>query len=174
LALRSAEAAKNTAQLIDEAVQKANDGVAVNHEVLKNLDDITNQIRRVNEMMGDVAAASDQQQRGVTQLNAAVAQLNQVTQQTAANAEESASTAEELSSQAVEMQHLVGTFQLSQRASQPQPSRKTRTSVMLPSGMASRPALTVSGVSAPYGPDMPEALQSIMSVDHDQEVSEAF
>lgn len=116
LALRSAEAAKNTAQRIDEAVQKANDGVAVNHEVLKNLHDIANQVRRVNEMMGDVAAASDQQQRGVTQLNTAVAQLNQVTQQTAANAEESASTAEELSSQATEMQHLVETFQLSQKA----------------------------------------------------------
>jgi methyl-accepting chemotaxis protein len=63
--------------------------------------------------MGDIAAASEQQQQGVGQLNSAVAQLNQVTQQTAASAEEAASTAGELSGQAAEMQHLVKTFTLS-------------------------------------------------------------
>jgi hypothetical protein len=114
LAMRSAEAAKTTAQLIEEAVGKAEGGVTLNQEVLRNLEDIVGQVRKVTEVMGEIAVASEQQQHGITQLNTAVRQLNQVTQQTAANSEEAASTAEELSSQALEMQHLVGTFQLSQ------------------------------------------------------------
>lgn len=113
LAMRSAEAAKDTAQLIDGAVQKAGDGVILNQEVLGNLHEIVGQVHKVSEVMNEIATASEQQQQGVEQLNAAVEQLNQVTRQTAANSEEAASTAEELSSQAAEMQHLVGTFQLS-------------------------------------------------------------
>jgi methyl-accepting chemotaxis protein len=116
LAMRSAEAAKTTAQRIEEAVGKAEDGVTLNQEVLRNLEDIVSQVHKVTEVMGEIAVASEQQQHGITQLNTAVRQLNQVTQQTAANAEEAASTAEELSSQALEMQHLVGTFQLSRTA----------------------------------------------------------
>jgi methyl-accepting chemotaxis protein len=114
LAMRSAEAAKNTATLIDEAVQKAGDGVSLNQEVLSNLEEIVSQVHKVSEVMGEIAASSEQQQEGVEQLNMAVGQLNQVTQQTAANSEEAASTAEELSGQAVEMQNMVQSFKLSQ------------------------------------------------------------
>ena len=116
LAMRSAEAAKDTAQLINEAVQKSGDGVALNQEVLGNLEEIVTQVHKMSEVMGEIAVSSEQQQQGVDQLNVAVEQLNQVTQQTAANAEEAASTAQELSGQAVETQHLVGTFQLSRVA----------------------------------------------------------
>jgi methyl-accepting chemotaxis protein len=114
LAMRSAEAAKNTSALISAAVQKAEDGVVLNHEVLGNLEEIVTQVHRVSEVMGEIAAASDQQSEGVTQLTAAVDQLNQVTQQTAASSEEGASTATELTEQAAEMRHLVQTFHLSQ------------------------------------------------------------
>ena len=104
---------RNTTPLIDKAVQKASDGVALNHEVLSNLQEIVRQVHKVSEVTSEIAVASEQQQEGVAQLNIAVDQLNQVTQQTAANAEESASTAEELAAQATEMQHMVETFQLS-------------------------------------------------------------
>jgi methyl-accepting chemotaxis protein len=120
LAMRSAEAAKDTAQRIDEAVSKASDGVTLNHEVLGKLQEIVEHVHKVSEVMGEIAASSAQQQDGVKQLNTAVDQLNQVTQQTAANAQEAASTAEELSSQAAEMQHMVGTFTLSQVAKKAQ------------------------------------------------------
>ena len=112
LAMRSAEAAKSTAQLINEAVQKSGDGVTLNREVLTNLDNIVAQVHKVSEVMNEIAQASEQQQQGVHQIGSAVEQLNQVTLQTASNAEEAASTAEELSSQATEMQQLVDTFQL--------------------------------------------------------------
>ena len=113
LAMRSAEAAKNTARLIEEAVHKAESGVTLNLEVLQNLQEIVSQVHKVSEVMGEIATASEQQQQGVVQLNTAVEQLNQVTQQTAANSEEAASTAQKLSSQAAEMRHLVQAFRLS-------------------------------------------------------------
>jgi methyl-accepting chemotaxis protein len=119
LAMRSAEAAKTTAQLIVEAIQKAESGVVINQEVLGNLEEIATHVRHMSTVIGEIAAASSQQQQGVEQLNTAVEQLNQITQATAASSEEAASAAEELSGQATEMQHMVGTFQLHPNSSSP-------------------------------------------------------
>jgi len=116
LAMRSAEAAKNTANMIEDSVKNADSGVTLNQEVLKNLEGINIQVKKVGEVMAEIAAASDQQSQGVDQINTAVEQMNQVTQQTAANAEESASAAEELSSQSAEMKSMVASFQLSSAA----------------------------------------------------------
>jgi methyl-accepting chemotaxis protein len=112
LAMRSAAAAKNTANLIEESVKNAEGGVALNAEVLRNLDEINGQIKKVSEVMAEIAAASEQQSQGIDQVNTAVEQMNQVTQQVAANAEESASAAEELSGQASELQSMVNRFQI--------------------------------------------------------------
>jgi methyl-accepting chemotaxis protein len=113
LAMRSAEAAQNTAQLIDEAVRNTENGVALNSEVSQNLEEINTQIEKVSVVMAEIAAASEQQNQGVEQINVAVEQMNGVTQQTAANSEESASAAEELSGQAQEMLGLIGGYTLS-------------------------------------------------------------
>ena len=112
LAMRSAEAAKNTANLIEEAVKNSEHGVAINSEVLTNFRDITEKINRVSHVVAEIAAASEQQDMGINQVNIAVEQLNQVTQQNAANAEESASAAEEMSSQSEEMRSIVAGFKL--------------------------------------------------------------
>jgi methyl-accepting chemotaxis protein len=112
LAMRSADAAKSTANLIEESVKNADGGVAINEEVLKNLNEIHSEVEKVSEVISEIAAASEQQNQGVDQINTAIEQMNQVTQQTAANAEESASAAEELSGQANEMNGMVGSFQL--------------------------------------------------------------
>jgi len=113
LAIRSAEAAKNTANLIEGSIKNAETGVGINQEVIGNLEEISGQVNKVTEVMGEIAAASDQQTQGIKQINVAVDQMNEVTQQVAANSEESASAAEELSSQAEEMKSMVGSFQLS-------------------------------------------------------------
>jgi methyl-accepting chemotaxis protein len=112
LAMRSAEAAKNTSNLIEEAVKNSENGVAINAEVLKNFQEITEKTNKVSQVMAEIAAASDQQDQGISQLNKAVEQLNQLTQQNAANAEESASAAEEMSSQSEEMRSMVAGFKL--------------------------------------------------------------
>jgi methyl-accepting chemotaxis protein len=112
LAMRSAEAAKSTADLIEESVKNAEGGVAINQEVMKNLVEINDQVKKVSDVMAEIAASSEQQSRGVDQVNTAVEQVNQVTQQTASNAEESASAAEELASQAEDMRGVVSSFSL--------------------------------------------------------------
>jgi len=113
LAMRSAEAAKNTANLIEEAVKNSENGVAINSEVLKNFHEITDKINKVSQVVAEIAAASEQQDQGISQVNKAVEQMNQLTQQNAANAEESASAAEEMSSQSEEMRSMVAGFNLS-------------------------------------------------------------
>ncbi len=113
LAMRSAEAAKNTAELIAESVENAEGGVAINKEVLTNLLKINDLAKGSTEMMAQIAAGSDQQSSGIDHINSAVDNMNHTTQQVAANAEESASAAEELSAQAEEMRNMVSAFELS-------------------------------------------------------------
>ena len=113
LAMRAAEAAKQTTALIEESGLRVGTGVARNQEVLARLEAINTQTHKVGEVVAEIAAATSQQSDGIRQVNAAVEQINTITQSVAANAEESASAAEELASQATTMQHLVGTFKLS-------------------------------------------------------------
>jgi methyl-accepting chemotaxis protein len=107
LAMRSAEAAKNTASLIEGSVNNAKNGVAINVEVAKTLNNITVAATKVNALVNEIAAASKEQAQGIGQVNTAVAEMDKVTQSNAANAEESAAAAEELSSQAEQMRHVV-------------------------------------------------------------------
>jgi len=116
LAMRSAEAAKNTANLIEESVHNSENGVNLNREVLNNLTEINGQVKKVGTVMAEIAAASEQQTQGVDQVNSVITQMNLVTQQIAANAEESASGAEEFSGQAEELKSMVRAFQLSKGA----------------------------------------------------------
>ncbi|HEX3355994.1 MAG TPA: methyl-accepting chemotaxis protein [Tepidisphaeraceae bacterium] len=110
LAMRSAEAAKNTAAMIEESVKNAKNGVQIANEVGKTLADITNSNEKVNALIGEIAAASAEQAQGIGQVNTAVTQMDKVTQSNAAAAEESASASEELSSQALELNSVVATL----------------------------------------------------------------
>ena len=112
LAQRSAQAAKNTADMIAESVRNAGEGVAIVDSVAVSLDKIAGSIRKVNDLIGEIAAASKEQSQGIKEVNEAVVQMDKVTQQNAANAEESASSSEELSSQAEELQGMVGQFRI--------------------------------------------------------------
>ncbi len=95
LAIRSANASKTTADLIERNVRSAAQGVAYNTEVT-----------------AEISTAAAEQSQGVAQINVAVGQMNTVTQQVAANAEESASAATELESQARTLRETVERFQL--------------------------------------------------------------
>ncbi len=112
LAMRSAEAARNTSTLIEESVRNSENGVNINTEVLKNFQEITDKINKVSQVVAEIAAASDQQDQGITQVNKAVEQMNLLTQQNAANAEETASAAQEMSSQSEQMRSMVAGFKL--------------------------------------------------------------
>lgn len=107
LAQRSAEAARNTAELIEASQSKANNGVSVSGEVETVLSAVVDNITRSAQLISEIAAASNEQSRGIDQINQAMAQMDQVTQSNAANAEESASASEELSAQAEELREMV-------------------------------------------------------------------
>jgi ABC-type transporter Mla subunit MlaD len=108
LARRSAEAAKNTADLIEGAQKNAEAGVQVTAEVARNLADIKDNAGKVATLIAEIAAASKEQSQGIDQVNTAVSEMDKVVQQNAANAEESASASEELSSQAEKLNGMVG------------------------------------------------------------------
>jgi methyl-accepting chemotaxis protein len=113
LAMRSAEAAQNTANMIEESVKNADSGVKITEEVSKSFGQIVDRTRKVGALIAEIAAASNEQASGIEQVNIAMAQMNQVTQSNAANSEESASAAEELSAQASELANMVRAFTLS-------------------------------------------------------------
>ena len=91
LAMRAAEAAKNTSSLIEDIVKKIRKGeklVGVTNEAFK---EITGSSTKVVRLIGEIAEASQEQSNGITQINRAVADMNSITQQNAAGAEELAS-----------------------------------------------------------------------------------
>jgi methyl-accepting chemotaxis protein len=108
LALRSKEAAKKTEVLIKDSVALALRGEGICTQVNENLEEIVASVGKVSS----IATASDEQARGIAQVNTAISQMDQVTQQNAASSEESASAAEELTGQAQELSSLVQQYQL--------------------------------------------------------------
>jgi methyl-accepting chemotaxis protein len=107
LAMRSAEAAKNTNELIEGSQKNADNGVAATEEFTGILNEINGSIKKVTDLVAEVSAASNEQAQGIGQVNTAISQIDQVTQQNASNAEESASASEELNAQAQELQRVV-------------------------------------------------------------------
>ena len=107
LAQRCAQAAKETAAKIEDAVQKSATGAKISAKVAKSLEEIVGKARQVDELAGEVAAASKEQSVGIAQVNTAVTQMDKVTQSNAANAEESASASEELNAQAEALKEAV-------------------------------------------------------------------
>lgn len=100
LALRCAEAARTTAELIDQAVQRVEGGVAISGQVGTQLREVSTRISRVNAIMESIGQATSSPQEGINQIRNTVIALNGTVQHAAANAEESASAAQELSAQA--------------------------------------------------------------------------
>jgi len=115
LALRSAEAAKNTNALIDESTKNSEMGSRIVEQVTKSFLEMKEQFNKVKSIVNEISASSDEQSHGVAQISTGVGEMNRVTQQNAANAEESASAAEELTSQAAELKNMVNSFRISKR-----------------------------------------------------------
>jgi methyl-accepting chemotaxis protein len=107
LAMRAAEAAKNTSHLIENTVTKVKDGEQLVHKTGEDFSQVAGSSAKVKELVGEIAAASNEQAQGVDQISKAVAEMDKVVQQNAANAEESASASEELSAQALQMKDSV-------------------------------------------------------------------
>jgi methyl-accepting chemotaxis protein len=103
LAMRAAEAAKNTSVLIEGTVKKVKEGSELVERTNGAFAEVSRSAAKVADLASEIAAASSEQAQGIDQINKAVAEMDKVTQQTAANAEESASASEEMNAQAEQM-----------------------------------------------------------------------
>jgi methyl-accepting chemotaxis protein len=112
LAQRSAQAAKETAEKIEDSIAKSANGVALSGKVTESLTQIVTKARQVDELVAEIATASREQSQGIDQVNTAVTQMDKVTQTNAAAAEESASASEELNAQAATLREIVAELQI--------------------------------------------------------------
>jgi methyl-accepting chemotaxis protein len=130
LAQRSAQAARDTATLIEESIAKADSGNAKVEVVASAISGITESVTRVKGIVEEVSQASKQQSQGIDQVSQAISQMEKVTQTTAATAEESAAASEELSAQAEGSIQVVGRLEALVGAvpatSVPAPTRATK------------------------------------------------
>ena len=112
LAQRSASAAKEIKDLIDESVNRVNSGTALVDEAGRTMSEIVQSVRQVSDLMGEISAASGEQHRGIEQVNVAISQMDEVTQQNAALVEEASAAAQSMASQASTLREVVSTFKL--------------------------------------------------------------
>jgi len=116
LAGRSAKAAHETGELIEGSSKKVENGTVIAGQTEEALGGILTEITKVADLVGEIAAASNEQALGISQVSTGLQQIDGVTQQNTANAEETAAAAEELSSQATMMQRLLARFKLKKQA----------------------------------------------------------
>lgn len=107
LPMRAADAAKNTADLIEGTIKKIKDGSDLVTETNASFAEVAERSSKVGELVAEISAASNEQAQGINQVNHTVSEMDKLTQQNAANAEESASASEEMNTQANYMKTFV-------------------------------------------------------------------
>ncbi len=107
LAIRAADAAKNTSVIIEDTVKKVNHGSEIVTKSNEAFGQVAQNASKVGRLVAEIAAASNEQATGIEQVNKAVSEMDKVVQQNAASAEESASAGEEMNAQAVQMKEMV-------------------------------------------------------------------
>ena len=113
LAMRSADAAKNTAALIEDTIKKVAGGSSLVEKTGGEFKEVAESSGKVSVLISEIDVASSEQSKGVEEINKAVAEMDKVTQQNAANAEETASASEEMSAQTQELNGMLASFKLS-------------------------------------------------------------
>jgi len=115
LAQRSASAAKEIKELINDSVGKVDDGSRLVEQAGNTMQEVVSSVRRVTDIVAEISAASTEQTHGIEQINLAITQMDQVTQQNAALVEEAAAAAASMQTQAGRLMQMVSVFRLSER-----------------------------------------------------------
>ncbi|BCS31896.1 hypothetical protein TBR22_A10990 [Luteitalea sp. TBR-22] len=151
LAQRSATAAKEIKDLISDSTRKVEAGSALVNASGKTLNEIVAAVKRVTDIVAEIAAASREQSSGIEQVNKAVTQMDQVTQANASQTEEMSGTSESLSGEAGKLQGLVRRFKLGEEAMAEQQRPAARKPVAMMSrkpAAGRRPQAPTSGTAA--------------------------
>jgi methyl-accepting chemotaxis protein len=150
LAQRSAQASKEIKTLISQSTGEVKSGAELVKGAGKTLEDILAGVKKVADIVGEIAAASTEQAAGIDQVNAAVSQMDEMTQQNAALVEESTAAAHSLEDQSRELNRLMGFFQTGAQASaQPSQSAPPRKPPPPPARIATKPASKPAAKAAP-------------------------
>lgn len=112
LAQRSASAAKEIKQLIDDSVTKVNVGSRLVEQAGATIHEVVNSVHRVSDIVSEITLASNEQSVGIEQVNQAIGQMDQTTQENAALVEEAAAAAQSLQEQAHQLEKTVSLFKL--------------------------------------------------------------
>ena len=107
LALRAADAAKNTSNLIEDTVKKVKQGSEIVARTNEAFGKVASGSKKAGQLIGEITAASQEQAQGIGQVSTAIAEMDRVVQQNAANSEESAAASEELNAQAEQLKEFV-------------------------------------------------------------------
>jgi methyl-accepting chemotaxis protein len=151
LSQRSAESAKEIRGLIENSVSRIEAGAKLVDQAGKTMDELVDSVRKVAEIMTDIAAASHEQSSGVEQINKAITQMDTVVQMNAALVEEATAAATSMAQQATGLAHAVAQFRVEEIASGAQPMpiapaphspALTRAADRQPVGLRKAPALT--------------------------------
>jgi methyl-accepting chemotaxis protein len=116
LAAKSAEAAKNTSELIATSIEKSEQGASISKETAESLNHIVDGIIQSSELVSKIAESSNEQSVEIAQIGNAIDQVSQVVQQNSATAQQSAAASEEMSGQATMLQQLVSQLKLRSQA----------------------------------------------------------
>ena len=139
LAQRSANAAKDIKELISDSVSKIENGNVLVNQSGETMEKVVTSIKRVNDIMSEIAAASAEQATGIDEVGKAITQMDEVTQQNAALVEEAAAAAESLQSQAEQLTERVASFKMHDSPETPQPSIAPRRALSAPVSGDSKP-----------------------------------
>jgi methyl-accepting chemotaxis protein len=141
LAQRSAAAAKEIKELIGDSVDKVEAGSRMVNSAGATMNEVVASVKRVTDIMGEIALAGQEQSAGIAQVNQAIAQMDQVTQQNAALVEEAAAAAESMQDQAQQLSSVVATFKLADGPASTGKSSRTRAAPTSAGGLPSRALL---------------------------------
>ncbi|WP_068816943.1 methyl-accepting chemotaxis protein [Xanthomonas translucens] len=112
LAQRSSGAAKEIKDLIQDSVQRVAEGSTLVHSAGETMSEVVASVQRVTDIMGEIAAASQEQSAGIEQVNQTITQMDEATQQNAALVEEATAAARSLEDQAVQLTEAVAVFKI--------------------------------------------------------------
>ncbi|NLT15004.1 MAG: methyl-accepting chemotaxis protein [Clostridiales bacterium] len=139
LAGKSANAVKDTTEMIDGSIRNVESGIKIANETAEALKRIVTEVTNATELVGSIAVASKEQALGIEQLNQGIIQVSLVVQNNAATSEESAAASEELSSQADQLKEVVSVFKV-KNSSADTPSKLSAASVRAPSQARALPS----------------------------------
>ncbi len=112
LAGRSAKAAKETAELVDETVSKLANGAKIAHNTQESLNKVVGDVVKVADLLGEISTASTEQAEGISQISTGLQQIDKVTQNNTSNAEETLSAANLMAERATQLNELMAQFNL--------------------------------------------------------------